>query len=334
MASSIDWAVDNTAGLVSIGTHSLYLRAAGPVRSPGMPAVICIAGLGDSSVIWSSVLRHISAFARGYIYDRTGLGNSELPSDFTSESKSYVNIARELRLLLTVANIKPPYLIVMHSMAGIPGREFLNLYPDDVAGMVFLDTVTEDNYKTRPEKLPQIMRAMWEGVDMSFLWTERKPAMLEEEWRAVLNSEGLGDEPPPEETQIRQRKAGKFEIDNLIPSSDILAEKKQFDATVLGDRPVSVVKGDAPGEFRKCFEKAIAAGKGTEEQRKLIREYLETADEKQLFLQFKQLRLSRNSRMIDARDSWHNIPWYQPDLVAREVKWCLDEFEKLEGSKE
>ena len=329
MASSVDWTVDDTQGLVSIGTHSLYVRAAGPVRSPGTPAVIGIAGLGDSSVSWTAVLRHVSAFARCYIYDRTGLGNSELPSNFTSESKSYVNIARELRLLLNAADIKPPYLIVMHSMAGIPGREFLNLYPEDVAGLVFLDTVTEENHKIRPIKLPETMRAVWEGVDMSFLWTERKPAMTEEEWKTVLNSEGLGNEPAPEEIQDQQRKATRFEVENLIPSSDILAQKKQFDATILGDRPVSVIKGDAPGEYRKCLERAIAAGKGTEEQRKLISDYLETADEKQLWLQFKQLRLSRNSRLVEARESWHNIQWYQPDLVAREVEWCLDEFEKL-----
>jgi len=332
MACSIDWAVDNTEGHVSIGTHSLYLRAAGPVRSAGTPVVVCIPGLGDSSVSWTAALRHISAFARVFVYDRTGLGNSELPSTFSSESKSHVNIAKELRLLVDTVGIKPPYLVVMHSMGGIPGREFLHLYPDDVAGMVFLDTVTEENYKTRPEGLPRIMRAVSEGVDMSFLWTEHKPAMTEEEWRDYLNSEGLGTAALAEETLERQRKATRFELDNLIPSSDVLAAKKQFDATVLGDRPVSVVKGDAVGEFRRSFERAIAAGKGTEEQRKLIRDYLATADETQLLLQFRQLRLSRNSRLVEARESWHNVQLYQPDLVAREVKWCLDEFEGLKGN--
>ncbi|KAH8690163.1 Alpha/Beta hydrolase protein [Talaromyces proteolyticus] len=331
MATAVDWNLHDTGGLVSIGTHSLYLRAAGPVRSTGTPAVICIAGLGDNSVSWTAVLRHVSVFARCYIYDRTGLGKSEVPSIFTVESKSYVNIAKELRLLLRTADIKPPYLIAMHSMAGIPGREFINLYPEDVAGMVFVDTLTEENYKTRPERLPAIMRTMGEGVDMSFLWTERKPAMTEEEWRDVLNSEGLGNEQPPAEIIDRQRSATKFEAQNLIPSSEILASKKQFDATTLGDRPVSVIKGDSPGEFQKSFERAVAADKGTEEERQLVRDYLDTAGATQLLLQFKQLRLSRNSRMVEARESWHNVQWYQPDLIAREVKWCLDEFEKLKG---
>ena len=332
MASSIDWTVDNAKGLVSIGTHSLYLRAAGPVRLPGVPAVIGIPGLGDSSVTWAAVLRHVSAFARGYIYDRTGLGDSELPSSFTSESKTYVNMAKELKLLLDAADIQPPYLLVMHSMAGIPGREFLSLYPEHVAGMVFLDTVTEENYKMRPGKLPQIMQAMWEGVDMSFLWTERKPAMTEDEWKDILDSEGLGSTPLPEEKIDQQRKVSGFEFENLIPSSDALAEKKQFDAIILGDKPVSVIKGDTAGENRIRLKKAIAAGRGTEEERKLISSYLETADEKMLLLQFKQLRLSRNSKLVEARESWHNIPWYQPDLIAREIRWCLEEIEKLKDN--
>jgi pimeloyl-ACP methyl ester carboxylesterase len=191
MASSLNWNVDDTKELVSIKTHSLYLRTAGPVRPPGTPAVIGIAGLGNSSVTWTAVQRHVSAFARVYIYDRTGLGNSEVPSNFAFESKSYVNMAKELTLLLDTADTKPPYFIVMHSMAGIPGREFLNLYSGDVAGMVFLDTMTEENYKIRPEKLPETMRAVREGVDMLFLWIERKPAMTEEEWKEVLNDEGV-----------------------------------------------------------------------------------------------------------------------------------------------
>ncbi|MCJ1308826.1 hypothetical protein MMC25_002481 [Agyrium rufum] len=329
MASVIDWNVDNTEGLVDIGTHSLYLRAAGQTRSPGRPAVIGIAGLGDSSVSLTAVLRNISGFARGFIYDRTGLGESQMPSEFTPNSKSYVNIATELKQLLDAANIQPPYILVMHSMAGIPGREFLHLYPDDVAGKVFIDTVTEENYKHRPEKLPQTMRVLQEGVDMSFLWTARKPTMTPEEWRAVLDSEGLGNKRPSKEQVAQLLKAARAEFTNLIPSSDILAAKKQFDSTPMGLKPVSVIKGDSPGEQREVLKRIIAAGKGTREERRMISDYLATADEKQLWLQFKQLRLSSNSRLVEAAKSWHNVNWYQPDLVAKEVKWCLDEYEKL-----
>ncbi|RDW67507.1 hypothetical protein BP6252_08903 [Coleophoma cylindrospora] len=331
MTSSIDWNVDNTKGLISVGTHSLYLRAAGPVRSSGIPAVVCIAGLGGTSVDWIAVLRHVSAFARCYVYDRTGLGGSEVPPNFTAESVSYVNMAKELRALLDAADIKPPYIIAMHSLAGIPGREFFHLYPEDVAGMVFLDTVTEESYTIRPDKIRKTMESVFEGVDMSFMWTERKPAMTEEEWQEI-EGHHMGTTPRPEEKVSQERKTSQFEMENFKPSSYILAAKKQYDGIVLGDKPVSIVKGDAAGENRRMLELATEAGKGTEEQRKAIGDFLETADEKALLVQFKQLRLSRNSRLVEARKSWHVILWYEPDLVAREVSWCLDEFKKLNGN--
>ena len=329
MPSPVDWSQNETQGFISLGSHSLYLRAAGPVRLQNTPAVVCMAGMGESSGGWIAVLRHISTFARAYVYDRAGLGDSELPENFTSQSKTYTNIAKELRLMLERASVAPPFIIVMHSMAGIPGREFLHLYPNDVAGMVFVDTVTENNYKTRPKELPRVMRSMGEGVDMSFLWTERKPAMTEEELKCALDSADMGTEVPTDETKARREMAARSEVENLISSSDLLADKKQFESIPLGHKPVSVIKGDTPGEFQRSFEKAVEAGKGTEEDRKLVRDYLAVADGIQLMLQFKQLRLSKNSRLVEARESWHNVHWYQPDLIAREVKWCLEEFEKL-----
>ena len=149
MTSSINWNVDNTEGFVPIGTHSLYLRAAGPVRSTGIPAMVGITGLRDSSVSWIAVLRSVSSFARGYIYNRAGLRNSELPLNFTSEAKNFVNMAKELRALLDIVCIELPYVLVMHSFAGPPGREFLHLYPKDVAGILFLGCLTEESYKIR-----------------------------------------------------------------------------------------------------------------------------------------------------------------------------------------
>lgn len=220
----------------------------------------------------------------------------------------------------------------MHSIAGLIGREFLALYEERVAGMVFIDTITEENYKYRPANLPGVMRGMWEGVDMSFLWKERGTAFTDDELQEVLKYEGLGDSSLPEEVRERVQKAAGFEAQNLTSSSNALSTKQQFNTTPLGNKPVSVIKGDAVGEWKKCFERAVAAGKGTEEERKMVREYLETADERQLWLQFKQLRLSRNSRMVGASGRGHNVQWYEPGLVAREVGWCLQEFKNLAKS--
>jgi len=107
------------------------------------------------------------------------------------------------------------------------------------------------------------MHALCEVGDMSFLWTERKHRFIEEELKDVLISEGLSHEHPSDEIINRRRTATERELKNLIPSSDILAEKKQLDAIVMGDKPVFVIKGDAPGEHRKILDRATTAGKGT-----------------------------------------------------------------------
>lgn len=319
-------------GLVDIGTHFLYLRGAGPPRNPSIPAVICIVGMADTSVSMMSLMRHISEHARVHAYDRSGLGQSELPPNFTQADKSYVNIAKELHTLLEKAHISPPYVLVMHSMGGLPGREFLHLWPEEVAGMVFVDCVTEENYKHRPKDLPGIMRSMQEGVDQSWLWTERKPVMTDAELKAALDNEGLGEAPPATKVSKELNMQAIFgEVANLISSSDVLAAKKQFETSPMGDKPVSVIKGDSPGEWRGQFERAVKAGKGTDEQRQLVSGYLESADMLQLWLQFRQLRLSSNSRMVEAKNSWHNVHWYEPDLVVKEVKWCLDEYARMKS---
>ena len=303
------------------------MSADGPARSSlpsGTPAVVCIAGLGDGIPGWSAVMKEIAAFVRVYTYERSGLGLSELPKDFKPDDKAYRNIAKELKLLLEAAKVKAPYVLIMHSMGGLPGREFLDLYPDEVAGMVFVDTVTENNYKTRPKELPRVMRGLQQGLDDSFLWEIYKPAIPVEELKRCLSEESNSVE-----HKQRLEDAIMGEVMNLIPSSDTLAEKKQFETSPMGNKPVSIIKGDAPGEWRQYFEQAVATGKGTEEDRKMVGDYLATADGVMLQLQFKQLRLSNNSRLVEATRSWHNVHWYRPDLIAKETKWCIDEFAKI-----
>lgn len=48
-------------------------------------------------------------------------------------------IAANLKLLLTEQKIEPPYVLIGHSMGGVYVRAFAGYYPNDVAGLVFVD---------------------------------------------------------------------------------------------------------------------------------------------------------------------------------------------------
>jgi hypothetical protein len=53
-SSSAEFLSGESVGLVSIGTHQLFLHTEGPRRVPGDPVVIFLPGLGSSSSFSSS----------------------------------------------------------------------------------------------------------------------------------------------------------------------------------------------------------------------------------------------------------------------------------------
>ena len=59
-------------------------------------------------------------------------------------------MALELHTMLTNANIKAPYIIVGHSLGGVVARHFAAKYPDEVAGLVMVDSAHEATNETFP----------------------------------------------------------------------------------------------------------------------------------------------------------------------------------------
>ena len=63
------------------------------------------------------------------------------------------NVALHLHSLLNNAGVKPPFVMVGHSIGGIHIRVYQNMYPSDVVGMVFVDSSHPDWKKRLPSKL-------------------------------------------------------------------------------------------------------------------------------------------------------------------------------------
>jgi hypothetical protein len=94
-----DWEHGEKSGMVSIGTHKLYLSVSDQDRKPGEPIVVLMQGLGASLAEWSIVKRLVGSFTRYLQYDRTGLGKSESPPE-VPDAISAVSVAADLDLLL------------------------------------------------------------------------------------------------------------------------------------------------------------------------------------------------------------------------------------------
>lgn len=88
----------------------------------------------------------IAKFASVVAYDRPGLGWSEdgrQPHDAR-------HIAQQLHTGLQQAGVPEPYVFVGHSVGGLYARAFAAEYPDEVAGMVFVDATTSRQFSQIP----------------------------------------------------------------------------------------------------------------------------------------------------------------------------------------
>jgi pimeloyl-ACP methyl ester carboxylesterase len=120
-----------TGQLFDIGGHRLHIHCVGD----GLPVVVLDAGLGGAASDWRKVQPALATTNRTCTYDRAGYGQSDNgPLPRTSG-----RIAAELRTLLMLAELPPPYLVVGHSFGGYNARLFASLFPRDTAGIVLID---------------------------------------------------------------------------------------------------------------------------------------------------------------------------------------------------
>ncbi len=128
-------------GLFDVGAGSLHLNCIGR----GAPTVLVDTGLGWSGAGWADIQRAVSGTTRTCVYDRAGVGYSSSPSLVPHTNRA---MAGELHQLLVRAGVRGPFVLVGHSMGGMNLRLFASEHPEDVAGMVLVDAMT-DEYDAR-----------------------------------------------------------------------------------------------------------------------------------------------------------------------------------------
>jgi len=93
-------------------------------------------GLGGRIEWWKEVLPEISKDTTTFVYNRPGYGKS----DPLSTPRDGSHIVEELRLLLQSKGLKPPYILVGHSMGGLYMQLFARRYPDEVSALILVDS--------------------------------------------------------------------------------------------------------------------------------------------------------------------------------------------------
>ena len=127
---------------ISVHGHDFHIDC----RGHGSPTVILFNGLGEFSASWARIVDGTAPTTRVCAYDRAGQGwSDDLP-----EPQDAVMAAEDLHVLLEAARETGPFVLVGHSIGGPYALTYAHQYPDDVAGMVLLDSTSPDQFTAIP----------------------------------------------------------------------------------------------------------------------------------------------------------------------------------------
>jgi pimeloyl-ACP methyl ester carboxylesterase len=135
----------STGQLVDVGGHKLYLRCVGS----GSPTVVLEPGAGGTSSQMGWITPEVAAHTRVCVYDRAGRGWSE-PAGSPQDG---ARISTDLHTVLHHAGEAGPYVLAGHSLGGLYVRTFAAHYPDEVAGLVLIDS-TASKEPAKPVVVP------------------------------------------------------------------------------------------------------------------------------------------------------------------------------------
>ncbi|HTT99569.1 MAG TPA: alpha/beta hydrolase [Rhizomicrobium sp.] len=283
-----------TGMLVDIGGRKLHIDCTG---SGSGPVVVVEAGAGTPAMTWLPVQRLVQNSGKICTYDRAGFGSSD-PAP--NPSRSFDDRAADLYNLLHAAKLQPPYILVGEAYGGFIVRRFASDHPKEVAGVVLVDALEEQEAFTHyPE-----MKAKYEFRNQLGAWAASEGLM-----RAYVRAAPAAE-------------ASKALWDNYTPE-----ERDQLVATLSNPKywQTEAHEGDAytmtPQSMRG------AGGFGTLGSTPLfvlvhggsLPAPLRAQEEGWSKAQSRLASLSSVSRTVTARNAGHAIAEDDPALVAKTI---------------
>ena len=241
-------ALPATGQLIEVGGHKLYLNCVGS----GGPTVVLEPGAGGTSSELGWITPPMAAHTRVCVYDRAGRGWSE-PADTPQDG---AQIATDLHTLLHRAGEPGPYVLAGHSLGGLYVRIFAAHYPDEVAGLVLVDSTASK------EPAKAVVRPSDDSFDQQ---VGRAPAVASLAARVglarLLGQLNWGELPPDSRSEIRTSNAQASWVRSTVDEYLRAGASAQEAASLrdIGDKPLFVVTaGRHPESWMEQQSKMLA----------------------------------------------------------------------------
>lgn len=124
------------------------------IANPAAPATVIFEN-GSRITLdkWDKVIPLVAKEATVFAYNRPGYGNSDKPAT----PRDGKTVVEELRQLLRQEGLPPPYVLVGHSLGGLYMQMYARSYPQEVQGVVLVDSLYPGIIK-KPEDFPLMTR--------------------------------------------------------------------------------------------------------------------------------------------------------------------------------
>lgn len=201
---------------LDVGGHKLSMTCQGD----GSPTVVYLHGMGGSKASAGTIPQLLADKQRVCAYDRpNGMGVSD-PVDGPLTGNDSV---RDLHALLAAADVRGPYVLLGASFGGLIADMYAATYPEDVTGMVLLDSPLPDTFKYELRYIPPADRPKPDD------WKESPERM--DELTTFRQAQALqGNEPKIPVTYLA---AKRVELPPSYPRKEITAAERKLQRDFL-----------------------------------------------------------------------------------------------------
>lgn len=284
---------------ITIDSTKIWINTIGiENQKEGQPVIVFESGHGTAMGHWDRILDGVSAIAPLITYDRPGIGESE-PDN---EMPTIKNVSDKLIKILEYLEIKPPYVLVGHSLGGAYVRGFAVYYPELLAGLVIIDPAdfTETQLNRRNPFL-----------DIG---------LTNEQVDTLFNKWALDDEAKKNKPSTKPK--------SVIEESEVLAQLRETNFKEITDSklpniPVHILTGgryDTPPRFRiKELNDSL-----------LFRAKMKNRVERWIDV----VQSVDKGMLLYSGDSGHFVHYDDPQLLISSIKIILQDYELIQRRKD
>lgn len=122
----------------------------------GPSTILLFSGAGMSLQGWEPLYPQIERLGTVFGWNRPGMQGSDPPR----ERQTGAVVLAQLRELVGYTGLEPPFVLVAHSLGGLYANLFARQYPDEVAGVLFLEATHPADHEVLKKHETHLTRAL------------------------------------------------------------------------------------------------------------------------------------------------------------------------------